>query len=287
MGVEIANNEERLENAERERENPWIVFVVGNRGSGKSRLAKQIAKSSQDDVVLINADEVHSSVLGIDEVLKQACDNKKIVFPQYVQAEGTKRVNKLLLDSIEQRKNIILDASFGRNSFKFMEQLRAIGYDVEVQGMVINKYQAAYNVERRTLNFLDECMDIKGGKKEVPIHFNAMDVGYQTPLVMDDKIVDIIEEAEDRGVKLSLFEFGKENVCYNSDNKNKTLETGVDFYYDHQDTDYVLLHSNLLKLNKRCEEYGRDIAPLIKEVSILAKEQKEISSKIKDKIDGR
>ena len=271
---------------QRERENPWIVFVIGNRGSGKSRLAKQIAKSSQDDVVLINADEVHSSVLGIDEVLKQACDNKKIVFPQYVQAEGTKRVNKLLLDSIEQRKNIILDASFGRNSFKFIEQLRAIEYDVEVQGMVINKYLAAYNVERRTLNFLDECMDIKGGKKEVPIHFNAMDVGYQTPLVMDDKIVDIIEEIENRKIKLSLFEFGKEKAKYISDEKDKEFEDGVDFYYEHQDADYVLLYSNLIKLNERCKKYGRDISPLVKEVNILANEQ-EIFAKTKDKIDGR
>lgn len=266
---------------------PWIVFIIGNRGAGKSRLAKQIVRGLTEEVVLINADEIHSEVLGIEDAVKQVSDSKKIVFPENVQAEGTRRVNKLILDSIEKRKNIVLDASFGKNNFRFIQQLQSIGYRVEVQGVVVNKYQAAYNVERRTLNFFDECECIKNGKKDVPEVFNAMDVGYNVPLVMEDKIVDIIEEVENRGIKLSLFEFGKNNAGYVSNSSNKTYESGVDFYYEHQDVNYELLHSNLIKISKRAEKYGRDLMPLVSEVGILANEQKKITLKIKGNDCGR
>ncbi len=284
MGANVCHQEEKLENAERE---PWIVFLVGNRGAGKSRLAKQIVENSKETVVLINADEIHSAVLGIEEAVQQVSDNKKIVFSKDIQAEGTRRVNKLLLDSIEQRKNIVLDASFGKNHFKFMQQLQNIGYKVEVQGVVINKYQAAYNVERRTINFFDECEHIKNGKKGIPEVFNAMDVGYQVPLANDDKIVDIIEEVEKRGIKLSLFEFGKNEAGYISDSLDKGSDDGVDFYYEHQDINYALLHSNLIKISKRAEKYERDLFPLVSEVKTLAEEQNKFAVRVRDKNSGR
>ena len=81
-----------------------MVFIVGNRGAGKSSLAKQIVENSSGEVVLINADEIHSAVLGFDEVIKQVSDKGRVSFPKSIQVEGTKRVNKLLLDSIGQRK---------------------------------------------------------------------------------------------------------------------------------------------------------------------------------------
>jgi len=95
------------------KNNPRFIFIIGNRGSGKSRLAEQIISNLGDDAVLIAADEVHSEVLGFDEAVRQVSEKGRIDFPKEVQSEGTKIVNKLLLGSIDKQKNIVLDASFG------------------------------------------------------------------------------------------------------------------------------------------------------------------------------
>ncbi|MBE6452312.1 MAG: hypothetical protein E7012_02340 [Alphaproteobacteria bacterium] len=255
------------------KNNPRFIFIIGNRGSGKSRLAEQIISNLGDDAVLIAADEVHSEVLGFDEAVRQVSEKGRIDFPKEVQSEGTKIVNKLLLGSIDKQKNIVLDASFGQNHFKFMEQLKNIGYSIEVHGLIIDKYLAAYNVEKRTLDFFDLCMDVKNGIKPKPTKFNAIDVGYKVPLMTDDKIVEIIDNVEKHGVDLFLYEYGKNIPSYVS---GKNSEGAVEFYKSKQSADYCLLHLNLLKLNQRCQKYGRDIAPLVfmvgKEVTIKGAE---------------
>ncbi len=268
---------------------PLFIFVIGNRGAGKSFLAKKIQKNSNKEMILICADEIHSKILGYDRCSCQGLEKGTVYFPKDFQAEGTKKVNELLLKNIKERKNIILDASFSKNHKKFIKQIKDFGYDVEVQGIVVNKYVAAYNVEKRIVDFFDECENVKLGLKKEPENFNAVDVGYKKVLEQNDKIADIIEEIEKWGVKLFLFVYKKENPEYVSENGKCIIgksKNGVDFYYDNQETDYSILYSKILKLEKRSKKYNRDILGLKKETSILAAEQRKISFKKVYKKDG-
>lgn len=127
--------------------NPKVTLLVGGPGSGKSFVYETALKSSDNNSVYLNSDDVKEQLPEYSDYLKK--DFKSAAAK--VHEESSDVYHAMVKKGFEQGYNLVLDATFSNKdkSVKIINQLKDKGYSIEVVGVVVDPSKTQYSATKR------------------------------------------------------------------------------------------------------------------------------------------
>lgn len=126
---------------------PKAVLIAAQTGAGKSGLLKKTQEELQENAVFVNTDELRRYHPRYEEIGRLG-DLKSAARTQHDASEWR---NKLLLSSIQNRRNIIMEGVFkdADGILEAINQLKKAGYEVVVRFLAVHRRQSILGVHLR------------------------------------------------------------------------------------------------------------------------------------------
>lgn len=159
-------------------ERPKAVFLAGQPGAGKGRLADRVMEELRRDAVTVDPDALRPYHLQVDEFRSRT----PYTWSGLTHPDASQWADELLEATIDSKKNLVFDTTLsnGQWASELIQDLQARGYDVEVRAVAAHRLESELGVNERFTESLDE----KGFGRYVPA--GARDAIYsKTPNSLD------------------------------------------------------------------------------------------------------
>lgn len=126
---------------------PKAVLIAAQTGAGKSGLLKTTQEELQENAVFVNTDDLRRYHPRYDEIGRLG-DLQSAARTQH---DASVWRDKVLLSSIQNRRNIIMEGVFkdGDGLLKTIAQLKEAGYEVVVRFLAVHRRQSILGVHLR------------------------------------------------------------------------------------------------------------------------------------------
>ena len=252
-------------------ESPSIFILGGQPGAGKTK-ARNIAERKMSDKghVTIDIDGYRDIHPHADDIWNKYGRDASI----HTHADVGKWGDDVRDEAVSRRLNIILEGTMRTNSIcKTIKHLKCLGYEINIIGMAVNKFESRLGIHQRYEDALD--------RKEIPrfVSKEFHDEAYEgMPKTMqqiyDEKLYDTLVICTRSGE--TIFSSHKEQHKNGVDVKSVIDKERNKSWSKEKYNDYVEASDNILRLLKsreREDKYIDDVKGLQSEAKSMVKEE--------------